>query len=111
MKDQMLLEESILNRMPWRTTEESDPVQLLVREWLVTNGLGGYSSASVSGACIRRYHGLLVSAFPAPLGRLVMLSHLTEEIALPDDSVIDFSSEERSEDHLDLHSAKYLSEF
>jgi len=56
------------------------------REWLVTNGLGGYASASVSGACTRRYHGLLVSAFPAPLGRMVMLSHLSEEIALSNKS-------------------------
>jgi len=95
--------------MPWRATEESDPVQLLVREWLVTNGLGGYASGSVSGACTRRYHGLLVAAFPAPLGRLVMLSNFGEEIALPDESAIDFSSEERSEEHLDIHSAKYLS--
>src|SRR5437867_3918958 len=105
------IEDAILNRMPWRPTDEPDPVLLLTREWLVTNGLGGYASASVSGACTRRYHGLLVSAFPAPLGRMVMLSHFSEEIALPDESVVDFSGEELSEEHLNLHSAEFLTEF
>jgi len=46
------------------------------REWLVTNGLGGYSSGMLTGLVTRRYHGLLVSALPAPVGRMVMLSHL-----------------------------------
>jgi len=46
------------------------------REWLVTNGLGGYSSGTVAGIVTRRYHGLLVAALPAPVGRMVMLSHL-----------------------------------
>ena len=92
-------------------TDEHDPVLLLTREWLVTNGLGGYASASVAGACTRRYHGLLISALPAPLGRMVMLSHFSEEIALPDESVIDFSSEELSDEHLNLHSAEFLTEF
>src|SRR5436190_11752395 len=103
--------EPILNRMPWRRTDHPDPVQLLTREWLVANGLGGYASASVSGACTRRYHGLLVAALPARLGRMVMLSHFGEEIAFPDESVIDFSGEELNEEHLDLHSANYLTEF
>ena len=46
------------------------------REWLVTNGLGGYSSGTLTGLVTRRYHGLLVSALPAPVGRMVLLSHL-----------------------------------
>src|SRR6266850_1296316 len=107
------IEDVILNLMPWvrSATDSPDPVLLLTREWLVTNGLGGYASASVSGACTRRYHGLLVAALPAPLGRMVMLSHFGEEIALADESVIDFSGEELTEERLDLHSAKFLTEF
>ena len=46
------------------------------REWLVTNGLGGYASGTVAGIVTRRYHGLLVASLPAPVGRMVMLSHL-----------------------------------
>src|SRR5262245_39962411 len=106
-----VLEETILNRMPWIRTELPDPVLLLTREWLVTNGLGGYASTSVSGACTRRYHGLLISAFPAPIGRTVMLSHFAERMELPDESYIDFSGEELQEDRLDLRAAHYLTEF
>jgi predicted glycogen debranching enzyme len=53
------------------------------REWLVTNGLGGYASSTVAGVVTRRYHGLLVAALPAPLGRYVMLNHLLERVRLP----------------------------
>ena len=38
--------------------------QASAREWLTTNGIGGYASSSLSGANTRRYHGLLVPAFP-----------------------------------------------
>src|SRR5262245_26742233 len=114
MKQETAIEDLIQNRMPWSRkseTEEADPVVLLTREWLVANALGGYASASVSGACTRRYHGLLIASLPAPLGRMVMLSHFGEEIALPDESVVDFSGEELSEEHLDLHCAEYLTDF
>ena len=57
------------------------------REWLVTNGLGGYSSGTVAGVVTRRYHGLLVAALPAPLGRFVMLNHLLERVRLPSGDV------------------------
>ncbi len=46
------------------------------REWLVTNGLGGYSSGTVAGAGTRRYHGLLVAALEPPLGRTVLVAGL-----------------------------------
>lgn len=52
------------------------------REWLVTNGLGGYASCSLSGASTRRYHGLLVAALTPPTGRMVLLSRLEETLAL-----------------------------
>jgi predicted glycogen debranching enzyme len=52
------------------------------REWLVTNGLGGYASGTVAGVVTRRYHGLLVSSQPAPLGRVVMLNHLLERVRI-----------------------------
>ena len=53
------------------------------REWLVTNGLGGYASGTVAGVMTRRYHGLLIASLPAPLGRMVMLNHLLERVRLP----------------------------
>ncbi len=54
------------------------------REWLVTNGIGGYASASLAGANTRRYHGLLVPAFSPPLGRAVLLSKAEEEVRVED---------------------------
>src|SRR3954453_14308981 len=58
------------------------------REWLVTNGLGGYAAGTVAGVMTRRYHGLLVASLPAPLGRLVMFNHLLERVRLPGSGVI-----------------------
>ncbi|HYR91010.1 MAG TPA: amylo-alpha-1,6-glucosidase [Terriglobia bacterium] len=45
-------------------------------EWLVTNGLGGYASGTMTGLVTRRFHGYLVAALPAPRGRTMMLNHL-----------------------------------
>jgi predicted glycogen debranching enzyme len=74
---------STLRRLPF-IGEGADPPELLVeREWLVTNGIGGYASGTLSGAMTRRYHGLLVAALPPPVGRLVMLSQIAEELLLP----------------------------
>ena len=41
--------EAILNTMPWGGPTEQQPERLLTREWLVTNGLGGYASGSIAG--------------------------------------------------------------
>jgi predicted glycogen debranching enzyme len=54
------------------------------REWLETNGLGGWASSTVAGAHTRRYHGLLVAALHPPVGRMVMLSKLDETISVED---------------------------
>src|SRR5918996_1135212 len=69
--------------------------QLVSREWLVTNGLGGYAGGTLAGLITRRYHGLLIAALPAPLGRLVMMSHLGERVRLPGGGVHWLSGEER----------------
>ncbi len=84
---------------------------LLTREWLVTNGLGGYSSGTVSGAITRRYHGMLVAALPAPLGRMVMFSHVSEHLIFGDEDVVSLGGEERAGGQLDLHGADFLREF
>lgn len=52
------------------------------REWLETNGLGGWASSTISGAHSRRYHGLLVAALHPPVGRMVLLSRLEESVEL-----------------------------
>ena len=84
---------------------------LVTREWLVTNGLGGYASGTVSGVITRRYHGLLIAALPAPHGRLVMLSHLWERVRIPDHSVVVLSGEEHVGATAELGGVAYLEEF
>ena len=58
--------------------ERRDLHALVDHEWIVTNGMGGYSSSTVAGIVTRRYHGLLVAALQNPLGRMVMLNTLLD---------------------------------
>lgn len=53
-----------------------------MREWLETNGLGGYASSTVSCLNARRYHGLLVAALNPPVGRCVLLAKLEEALVI-----------------------------
>src|SRR4051794_10029807 len=72
----------------FQVTRNENPVSAAQREreWLVTNGLGGFASATVSGEIARRYHGFLIAALPAPLGRVVLLNDLDCEIERADGS-------------------------
>ena len=92
-------------------TSLDDREALVTREWLVTNGLGGYASGTVSGVITRRYHGLLIAALPAPHGRFVMLSHLWERVRLPDHSVVVLSGEEHAGASAELAGVAHLEEF
>ena len=55
---------------------------MLQKEWIVTNGLGGYASSTVLGINTRKYHGLLVTAFHTPGDRRDCLEKLDDEIAI-----------------------------
>ncbi|MEM7333754.1 MAG: amylo-alpha-1,6-glucosidase [Chloroflexota bacterium] len=48
------------------------------REWLVTNGIGGYASGTIAGILSRRYHGTLMAALKPPLGRTLLLAKIDE---------------------------------
>lgn len=50
------------------------------REWLVTNGIGGYASGTVAGILTRTYHGLLVAALKPPLGRTLLLTKIDDTV-------------------------------
>ena len=50
------------------------------REWLVTNGIGGFAMGTVGGLLTRRYHGLLLAALDPPLGRMLLLAKLDEDV-------------------------------
>lgn len=71
--------------------DEQTRFKLLDCEWLITNGLGGYSSLSLSGTNTRKYHGILVASLPAPLGRIVMLNHVQDKIKIGDQNQFSLS--------------------
>ena len=50
------------------------------REWLVTNGLGGFACGTVAGTLTRRYHGILVAALPPPWNRTLLVSKIDEVV-------------------------------
>src|SRR5205823_13310474 len=52
----------------------------LQREWLETNGLGGFASSTILGLNTRRYHSLLTAITKPPVGRLVLLAKLEETL-------------------------------
>ncbi|HEY0320346.1 MAG TPA: amylo-alpha-1,6-glucosidase [Pyrinomonadaceae bacterium] len=55
---------------------------VLAREWLETNGLGGFASSTPYGLNTRRYHGLLVAATHPPVGRMLLLSKFEETLVI-----------------------------
>jgi predicted glycogen debranching enzyme len=81
----------------WGWRKGDPPESLLTKEWLVTNGLGGYASGTIGATPTRRSHGLLVAALPAPLGRILMLNHLTEMLIGADGGPIRLSGLEGAE--------------
>jgi glycogen debranching enzyme len=50
------------------------------REWLVTNGIGGFASGTLAGSLTRRYHGLLAAALQPPLGRTALVTKIDEVV-------------------------------
>jgi predicted glycogen debranching enzyme len=100
-----------VRRVRWPVADPSDRDALVTREWLVTNGLGGYASGTVAGVTTRRYHGLLIAALEAPFGRTVMLTHLAEQIRLIGGQKIEIGGRERTVDAPDARGVGYLEEF
>src|SRR6266436_10426631 len=90
------MKEKLLRRLDLSTAKAQHARELLRREWLLTNGLGGYASGTISGSVSRRYHGLLIAALPAPLGRVVMFNHLAEYLLLPTGERLQIGGEEPS---------------
>ena len=78
-----------------RASRDENPLPEAPREWLVANGLGGYASATITGAITRRYHGFLIAAQPAPLGRMVVLNDIEVDIELEDGSVVNLRERAR----------------
>ncbi|NDJ55042.1 MAG: glycogen debranching protein, partial [Chloroflexi bacterium] len=63
-------------------TQYQDYEALSTREWIVTNGLGGYGSGTVAGSLTRGYHGYLVAALNPPQERTLMVAKLDERLTV-----------------------------
>ena len=94
--------------LAWRP--DGDPASLREREWLTTNGLGGYASASVLGVATRRYHGWFVPNLSDPKGRHVLVPRIDEEIELGD-RVVNLGGAEMRDGELHSDAHRYLREF
>jgi predicted glycogen debranching enzyme len=82
----------------------------LSREWLVTNGIGGYATGTISGALTRVYHGLLVAALEPPLGRTVLLTKF-DEIIQYDDSTYELFTNQWAANDVNPHGYVHLERF
>ncbi len=83
----------------------------LNREWLVTNGLGGYAAGSLVGATTRSYHGLLVAALKPPVERMVLVSKCDEEVQLPDGKVLKLGVNEFQDGTIEPQGYQHLDSF
>jgi predicted glycogen debranching enzyme len=92
-------------------TAPDQPDAMIRREWLVTNGLGGYASGTIAGVATRRYHGLLIAALPNPLGRTMMLNRVAERVLLTDGSSAPLTGQERVDGGLELPARSQLHDF
>src|SRR4051794_1697754 len=82
----------------------------LTREWLVTDGLGGYASGTVPGPNTRRYHGLLVAPLAPPVGRHVLLNKLEETLTV-EGQAYPLSTNEFEGGHISPQGYIYLESF
>ena len=89
---------------------ERDPEWLRSREWLVTNGLGGYASGTLAGIPARKYHGLFVPNLAAPRGRHIMISRCDESISAGPHQ-LHLGGAEFENRHFSAESHSFLKEF
>jgi predicted glycogen debranching enzyme len=80
------------------------------REWLVTNGIGGYASGTVAGLLTRRYHGLLVAALKPPLERTLLLTKL-DEIAFYGESTYPLHTNRWADGTVEPHGYRTIERF
>lgn len=80
----------------------------LDREWLVTNGLGGYAAGSLVGATTRSYHGLLVASLHPPVERTVFVTKVDEEVILPKGRTLKLGVNEYQDGTLEPQGYNYL---
>lgn len=106
------MNDAAFDRPAWvQAGAKTDGDSLMSNEWLVTNGLGGYSSSTIGGVMTRKYHGYLVAALPSPLGRMVMLQNLFASIRFASGREEVLTGHERDGAPLALPAEEHLRDF
>jgi predicted glycogen debranching enzyme len=82
----------------------------MTREWLVTNGIGGFAAGTLGGILTRRYHGLLIAALHPPLGRTLLLSKI-DEVAGYDGTQYPLATNQWANGVIDPSGFRYLERF
>lgn len=67
--------EKVFGKGYWKTFREG-----IQREWVITNGIGGYAGSSIIGAHTRKHHGMLIASLHAPTERYMVLSKINETL-------------------------------
>jgi predicted glycogen debranching enzyme len=101
----------VIRRIDLKNARGEQARELLCREWLTANGLGGYASGTISGTVSWRYHGLLIAALAAPFGRLAMLNHLAESLRFRDGRFVALGGVEPTTPAEVGKASNYLTEF
>src|ERR1044071_9636934 len=100
-----------VRKLTFSEGDTHDAELMLGREWLGTNGLGGFASGTLAGGPTRRDPRLLLSGPPPPPGRTVMFNHLSEWLRLPTGERHQIGGQERSGGQLEWPGAKHLRGF
>jgi predicted glycogen debranching enzyme len=80
------------------------------REWLVTNGLGGFACGTIAGTMTRRYHGLLIAAVQPPVGRTLMVAAL-DTVAVYADTAYELATNRWGDGTIAPRGYRYIERF
>lgn len=85
-----------------------DPRIAFEKEWLITNGIGGYAMGTIGGSLTRRYHGLLIAALKPPVGRSLLVSKVEETVEYDGKRYPLFCNQRSDGDYSDAEGCRYL---
>ncbi len=94
-----------------RVEELGNLDQALTREWLVTNGAGGYAMGTIPGATTRVYHGYLIAAPRVPQERIALVTQLNETVSLTSGAELALGVCENTDGGFDPQGYVLLSDF
>jgi len=100
----------LVRTLGWQPTDEGRQ-SLVWKEWLVTNGLGGYATGTISGSLTRRFHGMLVAALPTPFGRTMMLNYVWEQLRFADGRLVSLPQLVETPEGKEVDASRYLAGF